>query len=130
MIQGMAVGVGMSLLPSYAQVANKIVGGPKRIVFFLQNHGFAPLTCIPKGLDESCDLDGITLAEPMQALEPYKDRMHIITGLHGHHTSAGHSAYFGALGGYRGSQGVPPAARHCHRRYFRHSVSAWNQLRV
>ena len=44
MIQGMAVGVGMSLLPSYAQVANKIVGGPKRIVFFLQNHGFAPLT--------------------------------------------------------------------------------------
>jgi len=109
MIQGMAVGVGMSLLPSYAQVANKIVGGPKRIVFFLQNHGFAPLTCIPKGLDESCDLDGITLAEPMQALEPYKDRMHIITGLHGHHTSAGHSAYFGALGGYRGSQGVPPA---------------------
>lgn len=23
----------------------------------------------------------------MQALEPYKDRMHIITGLHGRHTS-------------------------------------------
>ena len=31
-------------------------------------------------------------------------------GLHGRHTSPSHSAYFGALGGYRGGIGVPPAA--------------------
>ncbi|MDA0725290.1 MAG: DUF1552 domain-containing protein, partial [Verrucomicrobia bacterium] len=117
MIQGMATGIGLSLLPGDAQAANKpatkpiikTTVGPKRIVFFLQNHGFDPLTCIPKGLNESCALDGVTLEEPMQALEPYKDRMHVVTGLHGRHTSPGHSAYFGALGGYRGSQGVPPA---------------------
>ena len=113
MLQGMATGVvaplGLGLLPADSQAATQSAGGPKRIIFFLQNHGFDPLTCIPKGLDESCALDAVTLAEPMRALEPYKDRMHIITGLHGRHTSPGHSAYFGALGGYRGSQGVPPA---------------------
>ncbi|MFT5409135.1 MAG: hypothetical protein ACI9NC_001856 [Verrucomicrobiales bacterium] len=117
MLHGMAAGLGvplgLSLFPDNAQAAdhtpNKIAGSPKRIIFFLQNHGFDPLTCIPKGLDESCSLEGVTLTEPMQALEPYKDRMHIITGLHGRHTSPGHSAYFGGLGGYRGSQGVPPA---------------------
>lgn len=109
MLHGMTAGVGLSLLPRYTQSANKTAGGPKRIIFFLQNHGFDPLTCIPKGLNESCSLDGVTLEEPMQALEPFKDRMHVITGLHGRHTSPGHSAYFGALGGYRGSQGVPPA---------------------
>jgi hypothetical protein len=101
--------LGMSLFPETARAATKTAGSPKRVIFFLQNHGFDPLTCIPKGLAESCALDGVTLAEPMRALEPYKDRMHIITGLHGRHTSPGHSAYFGALGGYRGSTGVPPA---------------------
>ena len=113
MLHGMAASVGttlgLGLLPSHARSINETFGGPKRIIFFLQNHGFDPLTCIPKGLEESCPLDGVTLAEPMRLLEPYKDRMHIVTGLHGHHTSPGHSAYFGALGGYRGSQGVPPA---------------------
>jgi len=113
MLHGMAAGLGaplgLSLFPDHAQAAKQSAGGPNRIIFFLQNHGFDPLTCIPKGLNESCALDAVTLAEPMRALEPYKDRMHIITGLHGRHTSPGHSAYFGALGGYRGSQGVPPA---------------------
>jgi len=115
MLHGLAAGVGvslggLSLFPSYAQAANKMTGKPKRIIFFLQNQGFDPLTCIPKGLSKSCALDGVTLAEPMKALEPYKNRMHIITGLHGLHTSPSHSAYFGALGGYRGGIGVPPAA--------------------
>ena len=110
LIAGMAAGVGLSLLPSTAR-ADEITGGsPKRIIFFLQNHGFDPLTCIPKGLEESCPLKGVTLEKPMQALEPYKDRMHIITGLHGRHTSPGHSAFFGALGAYRGGTGVPPSA--------------------
>ena len=83
---------------------------PKRVIFFLQNHGFDPLTCIPKGLTESGSLNGVALEKPMQALEPYKHRMHVITGLHGRHTSPGHSAYFGALGAFRGGTGVPPSA--------------------
>lgn len=115
---GMATGVGAllgkGLFPDIAQAADKplikTVGGPKRVIFFLQNHGFDPLTCIPEGLKESCALDGVTLQKPMQALEPYKNRMHIITGLHGRHTNPGHSAYFGALGAYRGGTGVPPSA--------------------
>jgi hypothetical protein len=118
MILGIPAGfgalLGTNLLSVITQAAEKPainkVGGPKRIIFFLQNHGFDPLTCIPKGLSESCALDGITLEKPMQALEPYKNRMHIVTGLHGRHTSPGHSAFFGALGAYRGGTGVPPSA--------------------
>lgn len=118
MILGIPAGfgalLGTNLLSGITQAAEKpainTVGGSKRIIFFLQNHGFDPLTCIPKGLSESCALDGITLEKPMQALEPYKNRMHIVTGLHGRHTSPGHSAFFGALGAYRGGTGVPPSA--------------------
>ena len=35
--------------------------------------------------------------------------MHIINGLHGTHTSPSHSPFFGALGGYRGGDGVAPS---------------------
>jgi len=114
MVHGMATGLsvllGTGVLPEIAQAADQTAGSPKRVIFFLQNHGFDPLTCIPNGLKESCALDGVTLEKPMQALEPYKGRMHIITGLHGRHTNPGHSAYFGALGAYRGGTGVPPSA--------------------
>ena len=118
MLGGMATGVGAllgtGLFPDLARAAQspviQTVGGPKRVIFFLQNHGFDPLTCIPADLKESCPLAGVTLEKPMQALEPYKNRMHLITGLHGRHTNPGHSAYFGALGAYRGGTGVPPSA--------------------
>ncbi|HBJ34158.1 MAG TPA: hypothetical protein DDZ51_05220 [Planctomycetaceae bacterium] len=85
-------------------------GGPKRIVFFLQNQGFDPKTCIPKSMHGSGSLAKARLPEPISPLEPYKERLHIINGLHGLHTSPSHSAFFGALGGYRGGDGVPPSA--------------------
>ena len=111
MMQGLAAAsLSSSMIPSFAANAKPNKSKTKRVIFFLQNQGFDPLTCIPKGLNESCKLDTFKLEEPMKALEPYKDRMHIITGLHGRHTSPSHSAYFGALGGYRGGIGVPPAA--------------------
>ena len=118
MLHGVSTGagalLGAGLFPGLAQASDKPIiqtaGSPKRVIFFLQNHGFDPLTCIPEGLKESCALDGVTLEKPMQALEPYKNRMHIITGLHGRHTNPGHSAYFGALGAYRGGTGVPPSS--------------------
>ena len=118
MVHGMAAGVGAlmgsDLFSHTAWAAEPSVmqrpTAPKRVIFFLQNHGFDPLTCIPKGLTESGSLNGVALEKPMQALEPYKNRMHIITGLHGRHTNPGHSAYFGALGAYRGGTGVPPSA--------------------
>lgn len=114
-VSGAGALLGAGLFPGHAVGADVPViqtpGSPKRVIFFMQNHGFDPLTCIPKDLNkESCALDGLTLEKPMEALEPYKDRMHIITGLHGRHTNPGHSAYFGALGAYRGGTGVPPSA--------------------
>lgn len=83
---------------------------PKRVIFFMQNQGFDPKTCVPtSGVGNDGSLVNATLPEPISALEPFKERLHIINGLHGKHTSPSHSAFFGALGGYRGSDGVPPS---------------------
>jgi hypothetical protein len=111
MLQGMAAGAGAALgsaiFPEIARGATTAKGAPKRVIFFLQNQGFDPATAIPKGLVESCSLSGVTLPEPVRPLEAIKDKLHIINGLHGMHTSPSHSAYFGALGGYRGGIGIP-----------------------
>ena len=101
---------GPTMLPGLAQAA--ATGGkkqPKRVIFFMQNQGFDPATAIPAGMKISGSLAKVKLPEPIKALEPYKERLHIINGLHGMHTSPSHSAFFGALGGYRGSDGVPPS---------------------
>ena len=114
----LAAGVGASCGTSFFPerlMASPAIGSPsntnaKRIIFFMQNQGFDPKTCVPKGMHRSGSLAKATLPEPISALEPYKDRLHIINGLHGKHASPTHSAFFGALGGYRGSDGVPPSA--------------------
>ncbi|MDB4703117.1 DUF1552 domain-containing protein [bacterium] len=108
MLRRMAAAVATPLLPSLAKAATG-KRKPKRIIFFLQNQGFDPKTCIPDGMTNSGSLAKAKLPEPIEALEPYKERLHIINGLHGMHTSPSHSAFFGALGGYRGSDGVPPS---------------------
>ena len=108
MLRRMAASVATPLLPSLAKAATG-KRKPKRIIFFLQNQGFDPKTCIPDGMTNSGSLAKAKLPEPIEALEPYKERLHIINGLHGMHTSPSHSAFFGALGGYRGSDGVPPS---------------------
>ena len=109
MAAGAGAAIGSSILPGLANAATSSSGGPKRVIFFLQNQGFDPATCIPAGMRTSGSLANARLPEPIAALEPYKERLHIINGLHGLHTSPSHSAFFGALGGYRGSDGVPPA---------------------
>ncbi|MFK7768185.1 MAG: DUF1552 domain-containing protein [Mariniblastus sp.] len=115
MLQGVATGIGAAFGASLASspLLGASVSGnttPKRIIFFMQNQGFDPKTCVPDGVRNSRSLAKLKLPEPISALEPYKDRLHIISGLHGRHTSPSHSAFFGALGGYRGSDGVPPSA--------------------
>jgi hypothetical protein len=98
------------LFPNIGQAASRVSGGgPKRVIFFMQNQGFDPATCVPAGMKSSGSLAKARLPEPIAALEPFKERLHIINGLHGLHTSPSHSAFFGALGGYRGSDGVPPS---------------------
>ncbi len=101
--------LGSVMFPEISQAAARLSGGPKRIIFFLQNQGFDPATCIPSGMVNSGSLAGAKLPEPIAALEPFKERLHIINGLHGIHATPSHSAFFGALGGYRGSDGVPPS---------------------
>jgi hypothetical protein len=108
MAAGLGAVVGTTALPKPGRAATASAGTPKRVIFFLQNQGFDPKTCVPQGVNENASLADLTLPEPIQALEPYKDRINIITGLHGRHTSPSHSAYFGALGGYRGGIGVAP----------------------
>lgn len=114
MLQALATGTGAAFglpLPSEPLLASPVSGGgPKRIVFFLQNQGFDPRTCVPEGIKHGSSLAKVKLPEPIQPLEPFKERLHIINGLHGLHTSPSHSAFFGALGGYRGGDGVPPSA--------------------
>ncbi len=112
---GIGAAVGSGLFPDLVRAAEAVpwvsAGGksPRRVIFFLQNQGFDPATCIPAGMKNSGSLAGVKLPEPIEALEPYKERLHIVNGLHGLHTSPSHSAFFGALGGYRGSDGVPPS---------------------
>lgn len=109
MAAGASAAIGSSIFPSLARASTGFSGGPKRVIFFLQNQGFDPATCIPVGMRSSGSLANAKLPEPIAALEPFKERLHIINGLHGLHASPSHSAFFGALGGYRGSDGVPPA---------------------
>ncbi len=102
--------MGAPFFPGISQAAPRASGGgPKRVIFFMQNQGFDPATCVPAGMKSSGSLAKARLPEPIAALEPFKERLHIINGLHGLHTSPSHSAFFGALGGYRGSDGVPPS---------------------
>jgi len=115
LLQGLATGVGAAasfplVPPDLFAAPSALATNPKRIIFFLQNQGFDPQTCIPPGMTSNRSLAKVTLPEPISALEPYKERLHIINGLHGIHTSPSHSAFFGALGGYRGGDGVPPSA--------------------
>ncbi len=112
LLQGMAAACGFSLAPTRLSASCSAIDATpkKRIIFFLQNQGFDPATCVPKGMKSSQSLAKVKLPEPISPLEEYKDRLHIISGLHGRHTSPAHSAFFGALGGYRGGDGVPPSA--------------------
>ena len=110
MLQGMAAAaVAAPLLPSLAQAAS-VKGKPKRVIFFLQNNGFHTDTCIPLGMKSSASLSGAKLPESIKPLEPYLDKINIINGLHGLHTSPTHSAYYGALGGYPGGELRLPSA--------------------
>ena len=89
MLQSLAAGFGATLggglMPSQAFGMNATSSPIKRVIFFLQNQGFDPATCIPSAMENSGSLANAKLPEPIEALEPFKDRMHIINGLHGLH---------------------------------------------
>jgi hypothetical protein len=91
---------------------------PKRVVFFLQNHGFSPTHAMPDGVNvnarsldrvENLDLTQHRLPRWIDPLEPIKNKVTILQGLNGRHVSPYHGAPFGALGGYRKSRSAPVA---------------------
>ena len=91
-IRQLALGAGAAFsgaLFPHSAFASVSGSAPKRVIFFLQNQGFEPGTCIPDGMKNSGSLSKVKLPEPIEALEPFKERLHIINGLHGLHTSPG-----------------------------------------
>ena len=122
MLKGMVLsGAGAALDPSFvpsvlgsvmkaSEKKSVLTGIPRRVIFFLQNNGFHTDTCIPIGMKQSASLSGAKLPESIRPLEPYLDKVNIINGLHGLHTTPTHSAYYGALGGYPGGEHRPPSA--------------------
>ena len=84
------------------------VAAPKRVIFFLQNHGFDPRHARPveipffNDLDriENVDLRTVRLPRYIDLLNPYNDKLTILHGLNGGHVVPGHGAPYGCLGGY------------------------------
>ena len=113
LLKNVGLGMGAASLASMSNIdlnaaAKANIKGPKRVIFFLQNHGIHPETCMPEGMTSSGSLSSKKLPKHMAPLQKYRDRMHIISGLHGVHATPHHGAFFGALGGYR-SGGVKAA---------------------
>ena len=80
---------------------------PKRVVFFLQAQGFSDANCAVKGIKSGKSLRSKDLPVFIDPLAPHRDKLTIIQGLHGKHTSPAHSAYYGCLGGYRRNKSTP-----------------------
>lgn len=87
---------------------------PKRFVFVLKSSGLQGEYLNPEGLSHAGDdivdesLSDYKLPESLTALESLKDKLTIIQGLSGKMTRLGHSAHYGALGGYKASPHAPP----------------------
>lgn len=87
---------------------------PKRFVFVVKSSGLQGDYLNPEGLQHGDDklidepLKGKRLSASMKSLEPFKDQLTIIQGLSGKMTLSGHSAFYGALGGYKAPAHAPP----------------------
>ena len=115
-LQGVTLGAGASVLSPFISRMHAAERGvlPKRFVFVLKSSGLQGEYLNPEGLTHGGDqildapLDDRKLPDSLAALEPLKDRLTIIQGLSGKMTRLGHSAHYGALGGYKASPHAPP----------------------
>ena len=66
----MASGLGAAFLPGVTRGASLpgvgAAGGPKRVIFFMQNQGFDPQTCIPTGVQNGGSLAKAVLPERLR----------------------------------------------------------------
>lgn len=115
-LKGVALGAGsVALAPFLNHLRASEVGiTPKRFVFVLKSSGLQGEYLNPKGLSHGGDrvldasLADYDLPEGLSSFESLKDRLTIIQGLSGKMTRLGHSAHYGALGGYKASPHAPP----------------------
>ena len=115
-LKGVTLGAGATALSPFLKQlhAAEEQDIPKRFVFVVKSSGLQGEYLNPEGLkhggetlvDES--LKDRRLSDSMKSLEPFKDRLTIIQGLSGKMTLSGHSAFYGALGGYKASAHAPP----------------------
>jgi len=118
-LKGMTMGAGTVALSPFLQHLKMAHGAtgqqlPKRFVFVVKSSGLQAEYLNPLGLKHGGDklvdepLSDKTLSDSMKSLEPFKDKLTIIQGLSGRMTLAGHSAFYGALGGYKAAPNTPP----------------------
>lgn len=116
MLRGVTLGAGaVALSPFLKQLeAADRQQLPKRFVFVVKSSGLQGDYLNPEGLEHrgekvvDVSLDGRKLSDSMKPLEPLKSKLTIIQGLSGKMTRLGHSAHYGALGGYKASPHAPP----------------------
>ena len=136
------------LLPLVSRLEAEARGEqPMRFVFLVEGNGLPATHVQPLGIerkvmpnmrnpqvdqsaedelvDRSLIAEGISLPEPLAALEPHRDRLTILQGLSGRVCGGGHSNDFGALGAYSARSGakditIDAALARAHPGIFRH----------
>ena len=116
-LKTLGAGAGLGLWPlEHASLLAAESAPPRRVVFFLQNHGFCPAHAVPEGITlrpraqdqvEDIDLTEHRLPKWIDPLEPIKHRLTILQGTNGRHVDPYHGAPYGALGGYLKSKSTP-----------------------
>ncbi len=116
-LKTLTLGTGATLFPFLeSSLLAADAAAPKRVVFFMQNHGFCPthvqpedITINQRTLDhvENIDLTRHRLPRWIDPLEPIKSKVTILQGINGRHVHPYHGAPFGALGGFRKSRSTP-----------------------
>ncbi len=118
-LKGVTLGAGAVALSPFLKHLDMLQAAegqqlPKRLVFVVKSSGLQGEFLNPEGLKHGGDtlvdepLQGKVLPESLKSLEPFKDKLTIIQGLSGRMTLAGHSAFYGALGGYKAAPHTPP----------------------
>ncbi len=115
-LKGISLGAGAVALSPFLKhlAAAEKQQLPKRFVFVLKSSGLQSDYLDPAGLKHGGDtlvdetLKDRKLPDSMKSLEPFKDRLTIVQGLSGRMTLGGHSAFYGALGGYKAAAHTPP----------------------
>lgn len=115
-LKGISLGSGAVALSPFIKRISAAEGAqtPKRFVFVVKSSGLQGDYLNPEGLKHRGDalvdesLEGRKLSDSMNSLEPFKDKLTIIQGLSGKMTNSGHSAHYGALGGFKASAHAPP----------------------